>query len=281
MPLSIMAIVLCAAILHASWNFMVKRIPDKFISMSAVVLGHIPFSLTAIMISPLPLSAALPYLILSAMLHTGYQFFLLNSYRVGDLSQVYPLARGVAPMLVTGFSLFFLGVGLSAVQLAAIFMIGCGIVSLSCARQIDGLRWVKPVVLALATGCFIAAYSLTDGLGARMAGTAVGYYAWLSLLNAAIFAVLVEKARPGSLKKVALQNLPLTLLGGGLSFAAYASITWAFTRAPIALVTALRETSIIFALLFGTCFLKERLSGAKIIATLLTLFGVILLRISH
>lgn len=281
MPLSIMAIVLCAAILHASWNFMVKRIPDKFISMSAVVIGHVPFSLVAIMISPLPLTAALPYLILSAMLHTGYQFFLLNSYRVGDLSQVYPLARGVAPMLVTGFSLLFLGVGLSGGQLAAIFMIGCGIMSLSYVHQADGLRQFKPVVLALATGCFIAAYSLTDGLGARTAGTAVGYYGWLSLLNAAIFAGLVERARPGSFKKTIFQNLPLTLIGGGLSFAAYASITWTFTRAPIALVTALRETSIIFALLFGTCFLRERLSGAKIIATLLTLFGVILLRISH
>ena len=281
MPLSIMAIVLCAAFLHASWNFMVKRIPDKFISMSAVVLGHIPFSLAAILIAPLPLSAALPYLLLSAMLHTGYQFFLLNSYRVGDLSQVYPLARGVAPMLVMGVSLLFLGVSLSAAQLAAIFMIGCGIMSLSYTRQNDGLRRVKPVVLALTTGCFIAAYSLTDGLGARMAGTAVGYYGWLSLLNAVIFGVVVEKTRPGSLKKVTSQYLPLTLLGGGLSFAAYAAITWAFTRAPISLVTALRETSIIFALLFGTCLLKERLGGMKIIATLLTLLGVILLRISH
>ena len=281
MPLSIMAIVLCAAFLHASWNFMVKRIPDKFISMSAVVFGHIPFSLAAILIAPLPLSAAMPYLILSAMLHTGYQFFLLNSYRVGDLSQVYPLARGVAPLLVMLVSLLFLGVSLTAAQLAAIFMIGCGVMSLSCIYQNDGLRRVKPVVLALATGCFIAAYSLTDGLGARTAGTAVGYYGWLSLLNAVIFGVVVEKTRPGSIKAVTLRHLPLTLLGGGLSFAAYAAITWAFTRAPISLVTALRETSIIFALLFGTCFLKERLGGMKIIATLLTLLGVILLRISH
>ncbi len=281
MPLSIMAIVLCAALLHAAWNFMVKSLPDKFLSMSAVVLGHIPFCLAAIGFNPLPDTAAIPYLLLGALLHTGYQLFLLNAYRIGDLTQVYPLARGIAPLLVTLTSVLLLGVSLSGPQLTATAMIGLGIMSLSALRKGNGQKDFKPALLALITGGFIAAYSLTDGLGARMAGTAVGYYGWMSLLNALIFGALVAKAQPGIIKKVTLQNLPLALLGGGLSFAAYAAVTWAFTRAPIALVTALRETSIVFALLLGSFFLQERLSKGKVVATLLTLSGIILLRLSY
>lgn len=276
-----MIIVLLAALLHASWNFLVKRMDDKYLSMSAVVIGHTPFAVAALLYAPLPSLDSLPYLITGAVLHVGYQLFLLNSYRIGDLSQVYPLARGSAPLIVAGISVMLLGVHLSWLELSAIITIGVGIMSLVFVRRSDGLRNGPATSLALITGGFIAAYSLVDGLGAREAGTALGFYGWLSLLNAIIFAVIMRATRPGLIKKVFCQSWRLSLLGGGASFSAYALVTWAFTLAPIALVTALRETSIVFALLLGVFFLKERLDLMKVFATGLTILGVFMLRINR
>ncbi len=278
MSVTVMLIVLCAALLHASWNYIVKRVQDKHLSMSAVVIGHVPFAVAALVYAPMPDVSAFPYLISGAMLHTGYQIFLMNSYRFGDLSQVYPLARGVSPLIVAGISVLFLGVELSWMEITAVLIIATGIMSLALVRRSDGLRNLPAAVLAVGTGIFIASYSLVDGLGARQAGTALGFYGWLSVLNAVIFAAFMGKIRPGLLTQVIGPNRRLALLGGGASFTAYAMVTWAFTMAPIALVTALRETSIIFALFFGVFFLKERLDLAKLFATMCTMLGAVLLR---
>jgi len=212
------------------------------------------------------------------VLHIGYQLFLLNSYRIGDLTQVYPIARGTAPILVALVSVFILGVTLSPSQLLPVLMIAIGIMSLSLVRQRDGLRNPRAAALAFVTGCFIAGYSLNDGLGAREAGTAIGFYAWLSLVNAVLFALIMRITKPGLLTRVPTEGRRAFLLGGPASFAAYALVVWAFTQAPIALVTALRETSIIVALIIGVFFLKERLDLAKVASTAITLTGAILLR---
>jgi drug/metabolite transporter (DMT)-like permease len=281
MPLMVMIVVLLAALLHASWNFLVKRTEHKHLSMSAVVLGHTPFAAVAFLCAPLPRLQSLPYLIGGAILHTGYQLFLLNSYRLGDLSHVYPLARGVAPLLVTGISYIFLGVDLSPVELAAIVTIGTGIMSLTVVRRSDGLRNGRAASLAIMTGGFIAAYSLVDGFGARQAGSPMGFYGWLSMVNAGIFAATMGINRPGLVKKAVIQKWRLALAGGGASFCAYALVIWSFTLAPIALVAALRETSIIFALILGVFALKERLDLIKMLATALTLLGVGILRLGR
>lgn len=270
--------VLLAALLHASWNFLVKSTADKHLSMTAVVVGHAPFALAVLSFVPLPQREALPYLLAGAGLHACYQLFLLASYRIGDLSQVYPLARGSAPLIVAGVSVTLLGVDLSWAETTAVVLIGTGIMSLVLVRRRDGLRNGKAATLAMITGCFIAAYSLVDGTGARLAGTALGYYGCLSTLNAIIFAVVIRFARPGLVTQIVRQNVKLCLTGGGTSFVAYALVTWAFTLAPIALVAALRETSIIFALLLGVLALKERLDLLKLFATACTLLGVGLLR---
>ena len=278
---TVMAVVLLAALLHAAWNFFVKRTDDKHLSMSAVVLGHAPFALAALVFAPLPRSESLPYIVASAMLHTGYQLFLLASYRIGDLSQVYPLARGSSPLIVAGVSVTLLGVHLSWMELAAVAVIAAGIMSLTLVRRSDGLRNGRAVLLATVTGGFIASYSLVDGTGAREAGTALGFYGSLSLVNAVIFAAIMRGIRPGIVTAVVCRHWRLALRGGGASFLAYAMVTWAFTMAPIPLVTALRETSIIFALLLGVFMLKERLDLMKVLATLCTLLGVGLLRVSR
>ena len=278
---SVMIVVLLAALLHASWNFLVKRTEDKFLSMSSVVLGHMPFAVAALLYAPLPKIEALPYILGGAALHVGYQLFLLSAYRFGDLGQVYPLARGAAPLIVAGVSILLLGSSLGRLELVAVAVIGIGIMSLAAVHPGDGLRDRRAATLALATGGFIAAYSLVDGLGAREAGTALGFYGWLSAINGVIFGVIIRVVRPGLVGRVVRHHWRLTLAGGGASFFAYAMVTWAFTVAPIPLVTALRETSIVFALMLSVLVLKERLNVMKALATAATLFGVILLRINR
>lgn len=280
MSLPVMMVVLLAALLHASWNFLIKSNKDKQLGMSAVVLGHLPFALAALLFAPLPSRASLPYLLGGAMLHVGYQLFLLASYRIGDLSQVYPLARGSAPLIVAGISVSLLRQHLSWLELAAVATIGAGIMSLALVRRNDGLRNGRAAALAAITGVFIASYSLVDGLGAREAGTALGFYGGLSTVNAVIFAAMMRVVQPGLVRRVVCRNWRLALGAGGASFSAYAIVTWAFTVAPIPLVAALRETSIIFALLLGVFVLKERLDLMKVLATMGTMLGIGLLRAS-
>ncbi len=281
MSLTVMILVLFAALLHASWNFIVKNTQDKHLSMSAVVLGHTPFAVAALLFAPVPSLESLPYILAGAVLHVGYQLFLLDAYRIGDLTQVYPLARGSAPLMVAGVSVMMMGLHLSWIELAAVIIIGIGIMSLALVRRSDGLRNGRAALLAIITGVFIASYSLVDGLGARQAGTALGFYGWLSIINALIFAAIMGVRRPGIVKRVVFQDWRLALGGGGASFSAYAMVTWAFTVAPIPLVTALRETSIVFALLLGVFVLKERLDLLKVCATMCTILGVGLLRVNR
>lgn len=276
----VFAAVLLAAALHATWNAVVKGTGDKFASMTAVVVGHAPIAVAALPFVPAPAPESWPYLAAGVVLHVGYQMFLLTSYRFGDLTQVYPIARGTAPMLVAGISVVFLGVHLKSMEILAVFTIGAGIMSLALVRQKDGLRNSKAAALAFTTGCFIAGYSLVDGLGARLAGTSLGFYAWLAIFNALIFAVFATLRDRSAMRRLVTDTKHVFLIGGSASFVAYALVTWAFTQAPIALVTALRETSIIFALFIGVFFLKEKLDLAKVFSTLVTLFGAALLRLA-
>ena len=276
----VLLIVLFAAALHATWNALVKGAPDKLISMTAVVLGHVPFAMLALPLVPLPDAVSLPYIVAGATLHVGYQLFLFWAYRQGDLTQVYPIARGTAPLIVAGFSVLVFRETLSTMQLVAITTIGCGIMSLVLVRGSQGMHNPRGAALALVTGFFVAGYSMVDGYGARAAGTAVGFYACETILNAVAFAVIVAVASPGILQRTIRNHKKLMAIGGGASFAAYALVVWAFTQAPIAVVTALRETSIVFALLIGVFFLKERLSLLKLVSAMLTMLGALMLRFS-
>ncbi|EPX79446.1 DMT family transporter [Litoreibacter arenae] len=273
--------VLTAAMLHAVWNALVKGGADKRLNMAGVVIGHLPLAVPMLAFVPAPDPASYPYLIAGIALHFGYQMFLLGSYNVGDLTQVYPIARGVAPLLVAAVSLVFLGVDLSSMEVLAVVTIAAGILSIALVRGADGLRNGRATAMALTTGCFIASYSLVDGLGARVAGTALGYYAWLGIANAVIFTGFMAATTPQVLRDLPTKGLKVFLVGGSASFAAYSLVMWAFTQSPIALVTALRETSIIFALLIGVLMMGERLSLGKVASTMITLLGVILLRVTR
>ncbi|MGR3616603.1 MAG: EamA family transporter [Paracoccaceae bacterium] len=280
MTTSIFFVVLGAALLHAVWNALVKDGGDKFVAMTSVIIGQAPLAAVCLLFVPLPSSESLPYLAAGVALHVGYQLFLPLSYRVGDLSQVYPIARGTAPLLVAAVSVLFLNVKLSSIEILGIAVIGAGIMSLALVRKSDGQRNVKAAGLALITGCFIAAYSLVDGTGARIAGTALGFYGCLALGSTAVYVLLMSAWRPGTVREVLATRKAIGLFGGSASFVAFALVIWSFTQAPIALVTALRETSIVFALLIGVFVLKERLDLVKVISTMMTLLGAALLKFS-
>ena len=273
--------VVAAALLHATWNAIVKGEGDKASSMVAVVLGHVPCALVALPFVGLPAPASWPWLVAGVLLHAGYQLFLVRAYEIGDLTQVYPIARGSAPLIVALVSVAFLGVTLGSAELIGIGLIAVGIMSIALVRQSDGLANPRAAALALATGGFIAAYSLVDGIGARAAGTAIGFYACLALGNALVILCAAKRLRIDPFGRVIRRHMRVLLVGGGASFLAYALVVWAFTQAPIALVTALRETSIVFALLIGVLHLKERLSLAKVVSTMTTLAGAALLRFAR
>jgi drug/metabolite transporter (DMT)-like permease len=273
--------VLGAALLHAGWNAVAKSGADKRVSIGAVMLGHVPFAIATLFFVPAPAPESYPYLAGGIALHAGYQLFLLQSYRIGDLTQVYPIARGSAPLIVAVVSIGFLGVALNHLELLGVLIIACGIIATGMVRRDDGLRNGKAAVFALITGCFIAGYSLVDGLGARAAGTSFGFFSWLAIGNGVLTVSYLAITGRDALFAIPRQAKRVYFIGGGASFAAYAIVTWAFTQAPIALVTALRETSIVFALLIGVFFLKERLNLARVAATTATLAGAILVRIAR
>ncbi len=276
---AVFAAVLLAAMLHAVWNALVKGGDDKAACMVAVVVGQGIAGALALPFAAAPAREAWPLMGLSVALHLGYQVFLVKAYRIGDLTQVYPIARGIAPLLVALGSMMLLGATFSGAQLLAILLISTGIGSISLVRRADGLFQGRAALFAAMTGVFIAAYSINDGHGARLAGTAIGFYGWTACLNAA-FALAAGRLRPGLLGKALALRRSL-LIGGGASFLAYVIVVWAFTQAPIALVTALRETSIIFALFIGVFALREPLNLAKVFSTALTLAGAILLRVAR
>ena len=202
MPTIVIATTLVAALLHACWNALAKGAADKHLSMAGVIIGHLPYAVIGLMFVPMPDLACWPYLLGSLVLHFGYQVFLLNSYRIGDLTQVYPVARGIAPLIVALVSVTVLNVVLGWQEVFAIVLIGTGLLSLGLVRGAGGARNPKAAALAAATGCFIAGYSLVDGLGARVAGTAIGFYGWSAIGNAVVFAAFLRVTKPGTISRL-------------------------------------------------------------------------------
>ena len=278
MPLNIFLAIILAAFLHAVWNAMVKNEDNKYLAVTAIVLGHVPVSVLIILLTPIPSVESIPFIILSALLHIGYEWYLLSAYRFGDLTKVYPIARGTAPILITIVSLIFLGVALSNFEILGIIIISLGILSLSL-QGAKGIKNRSAVIYALVTGFFIMGYSITDGYGARVSNSFLSYMGWSFILNATIFPIILKiNNKSEIITKIFKEGKKIFFIGGTLSYIVYGIVIWGFTQAPIALITALRETSIIFALLIGTFFLKEKFTLLKVIATFIIFFGVALLK---
>ncbi len=278
MSLNIFIAVILAAFLHATWNAMVKNEENKYLAVTAIVLGHVPASVFIILLTPFPSIESIPFIILSALMHNGYNWYLLSAYKFGDLTKVYPIARGTAPILVTIVSLIFLGVALSNFEVLGIFIISLGILSLSF-QGAKNLKNRPAVIYALVTGFFIMGYSITDGYGARVSNSFLSYMGWVFILNAFSFPLILKiNDKSEVITKIFKEGKKIFFIGGTLSYIVYGIVVWGFTQAPIALITALRETSIIFALLIGILFLKEKFTLLKVIATFVIFFGVALLK---
>ena len=168
--------VITAALVHASWNFLVKASTDKTLAMGAIVIGHVPIAVIILPLATIPDSKSIPYLLTGIVLHFGYQLFLLKSYEHGDLTKVYPIARGTAPLLVGLFSLIVLGVELSSATIFSIIIIGVAVISWACGQKSDRQKRHSASIFPLITGLFIASYALIDGLGARLAGSSLGFF---------------------------------------------------------------------------------------------------------
>jgi drug/metabolite transporter (DMT)-like permease len=271
--------VLAAALMHAGWNAIVKVGLDRF---SSILLLSIVQGGIAILLLPFfafPAAEAWPWLAVSALLHVGYKLFLIRAYEHGDLSQVYPLARGTAPLIVALFGALALGEAMTAGKTVAVVTIALGVIVMS--RNGGGLERLstKALLYALGTACFTASYTLMDGIGARLAATASGYTLWMFALDATCLTGFAVATR-GRQALVRLRpSLRSGILAGALSLGSYWVAIWAFTLAPLAMVAALRETSVMFAMLIGVFLLGERAGLWRWISAALILSGVVLMRL--
>ncbi|MFT4096349.1 MAG: EamA family transporter [Rhodoblastus sp.] len=254
--------VLGAALMHASWNALVKAGADRFAFTIVLTLAECVMGLALAPFFPMISMDALPWLLLSSALHVAYMLFLTEAYAHGDLAQIYPLSRGSAPLIVAVAGALFLNEALSASKLAAVLCIALGVVAMSLRGGGDlGRMSGRALGYALATASCTAAYTVMDAVGARVSGSASAYTCAMFALSGGGL-VLVGFARRGAAAlSVDARVWRLGALAGGLSFLAYWAAVWAFTKAPVALVAALRETSVLMAMLIGVVFLRE--SGSR------------------
>jgi len=276
----VLSLVLAAALLHASWNALVKAGGDPFVRLAVVNAVGGLCAAPMLFLVALPAPASWPYLVGSVVVHHAYYLALGYGYRFGDLSHVYPIARGVAPPLVAFAAWAFAGESLGLLGLLAILVISGGIVSLAFAD--DGrLVAIRPLALGLATGITIAAYTLFDGLGARASGDVLAYIAWLFAIDAVPFSVIIALRYRRRLGPALAACWRPAAFGGALSVIAYGLVIWAMSLTPLAAVSALRETSVIIAALIGTRLLREPFGTRRVLAASLIAAGVVLLQVSR
>jgi drug/metabolite transporter (DMT)-like permease len=279
MPLSVFLIVLLAAALHAGWNAVVKVRLDPFLAMTLIAATCAVIAAPLLLVVGLPRSAAWPWIVASIVIHLGYYVFLAQAYRLADMSQVYPIARGAAPLMTALTSIVFVRDPITLGGALGIACLAGGVLLISFKGQ---RRLAAPspiaVLCALATAATICAYTIVDGIGARTAGSAHSYAAALFTLDAAPMAVLCLWRYGLNGIKPILKFVGPGFAGGAMSLAAYWIVIWAMTVAPIALVAALRETSVLFAGLIATVVLKEDMTSIRALAALLILAGLVAMR---
>jgi drug/metabolite transporter (DMT)-like permease len=274
MTLSIAALVLFAALLHASWNAVLKGGRDGFWGMTVMGIATSLVCAALVPFLPAPARASWPYIAASALLHVGYNAFLVRAYRSGDFGSAYPIARGSSPLLVTLGAALVAGEFPTSLGIAGIGLVSAGIISLGFrGRRLPE----RGIVYALGTGLFIAAYSVTDGIGGRLSGSAVSYTLWMCLLWGVTALPLYLIARPGGAIWLGVRKTGLAALGGVVSLLAYGIVIFAMTAAPMGSVSALRETSVLFAVLLGRIFFGEALTVRRIISVLVIAAGALCL----
>jgi drug/metabolite transporter (DMT)-like permease len=276
---SVFLAVLLGAACHAGWNAFLKIKLEPFTAMALIAIMSAIVVLPALLILPIPPAQAWPWIVASIVFHLGYFIGLSEAYRTGDMGQVYPIARGTAPLMTALASTFIIGEAIGLRGWLGILILVSGVFLLSMRGGRDLHFDKRAVTFALLTAVTICGYSVVDGSGARAAGNAHAYAVWLFLLDGLMMLVFVLLRRGRAVFAEFAGFWPSGLIGGTLSLAAYWITIWAMTVAPIALVAALRETSVLFAAVIAVVVLKEPLQRPRIIAALMIVAGLVLIRL--
>ncbi|MEY8173547.1 EamA family transporter [Burkholderia multivorans] len=271
-------LVLCSALLHAIWNAFLHVSDDRLVQLGTMSLPYLAFGVLGTALLPAPARSAWPYVGASAVLEVAYCFTLVRGYRSGEFGQIYPIARGLSPLLVSVLAFAALGERPTPFGFAGIALVSLGIMSLALRR---GFRFSgEGVPYALLTGVFIAAYSICDGIGARESGSALGYIAWVYLLWSVPQLALVCALRGGPQAVFGSRaTLRPGAIAGTISLAAYGIVIVAYRHLPVATVSALRETSSIFAVAIGWFAMRERPGVQRLVACALVVAGAALIRL--
>jgi drug/metabolite transporter (DMT)-like permease len=279
MTIEVIAAVLCAALLHAIWNSLVKGGEDKFISSALTCLWCGAIALVVAIALPAPAGAAMPYVAASGIIHVAYFLLVARLYRNSDLSVSYPIMRGLAPLMSAAGALFWLGETPTPATAAAVLLLVAGVLWMAREGLADNGVDRGALVAALANSAIIALYTLIDGKGARLSGSAFAYNAWADTTTAMFYLPLTFYLRGAAFLGALQRDWARSSIGGAAAFAAYATVIWAMTKAPIAPVAALRESSVVFAAFIGVYFLGERGGKSRYLAIVLILAGVLTLHL--
>jgi drug/metabolite transporter (DMT)-like permease len=277
LPLTVTLAVLAAAVTHATWNAIAHGIKDQTLAFALIGVGGTAVSVPLVIIAALPRSASWPYLLASVAIHVFYNLLLMQCYRLGEFSQVYPLARGVSPLVVTILAAVFVHEHLALLQIVGVTVVSAGLAFL----VLGGRRPGRGAFLAaVGTGLTIAAYTTVDGVGVRSSASPVGYIGWLIMLESLCVPLFALIRRREVLLKQPPRILLSGLAAGALSVLAYGLVLWAQTRGALAPIAALRETSVIFGAVIGTVIFREPFGRARIAATVLVVAGIVLLNVA-
>jgi drug/metabolite transporter (DMT)-like permease len=291
LSLTVTLAVLAAAVTHAVWNAIAHGIKDQTLAFALIGVGGIAVCIPLVIVAAVPRSSSWPYLLGSVGIHVFYVLLLMQCYRLGDFSQVYPLARGVSPLVVTILAAVFVHEHLAFYQLAGVVVVSAGLAFLVFAggrSRAGGSGGVVPsgkqsrgaFLAAVGTGLTIAAYTTVDGVGVRLSLSPVGYIGWLILLQSLCVPLFAAIRRRDVLLKQPRRILLSGLAAGALSVLAYGLVLWAQTKGALAPIAALRETSVIFGAIIGTLVFREPFGRARITATVLVVAGIVLLNVA-
>ena len=276
LPLSVTMAVLAAAVTHATWNAIAHGIKDQTLAFGLIGAGGILVAIPLVIVAVAPKPDSWPYLLGSVVIHVFYNLLLMRCYRYGEFGQVYPLARGISPLVVTILAAVFVGEHLALPQLAGVVIVSSGLAALVFAGRRPGRA---ALLAAVGTGLTIAAYTTVDGVGVRLSASPAGYIGWLMLLQSLCVPTFALVRRRGVLAKQRPRILLSGLTAGALSVLAYGLVLWAQTKGALAPIAALRETSVIFAAIIGTLVFREPFGRARILATVLVVAGIVLLTV--
>jgi drug/metabolite transporter (DMT)-like permease len=272
----IAVIVIGAGALHAAWNAIAKYLDDRLVAFALIGVASTLGGGAVLALTGLPYRASIGFAVASAAIHIGYELALMNSYRLGAFNQVYPIARGTSPLLVAFGAYVLVGEHLDAVPLAGVVILATGLGSLALSSgRLTGSE-LPAVAAAAVTGLAIAGYTIVDGLGVRRAHDPYAYAGLLFFLMGPVFPVIAAFRRP-AISWLTGRAAGQGLLAGTLSLTAYGIVLWAQTRAPLAEVAAIRETSVVFAALIGMRLFAERFGVRRLAAACLVAAGIVLI----